>query len=249
MELFIAFTFGLIIGSFLNVCISRIPRRESIVFPSSRCEACNTYLKPFDLVPVASFLLLRGKCRYCGCKLSWRYPVIEIFTGVLFMLVYQVISMNMSLIPNLFLVSLLVIISFIDIDHYRIPDPLIISGLGAGIAFQIFIPFQPLINSLIGFITGGGILFLIAVLSRGGMGGGDIKLGALIGLFLGWKLMFLSLFIAAFLASAAGIYLMIIKKKSRKDAVPFGPFLSLGAFISLLWGNHLILGYIKYFIR
>ncbi|MEL7568045.1 MAG: prepilin peptidase [Dehalobacterium sp.] len=249
MDFFIIFIFGLIIGSFLNVCINRIPRGESIVFPPSRCEACNTYLKPFDLVPVASFLLLKGKCRYCGDKLSWRYPMLELFTGFLFALVYQVIGFGISIIPYLFLTSLLLIISFIDIDHYRIPDPLIIIGLGAGIAFQIFIPFQPLINALLGFFTGGGILFLIALLSRGGMGGGDIKLGALIGLFLGWKLMLLSLFLAAFLASTAGICLMILKKKSRKDAIPFGPFLSLAAFISLLRGNYLISWYIIYFVR
>lgn len=248
MDLFIIFIFGLIIGSFLNVCISRIPRGESIVSPPSRCEACNTKLKSFDLVPAASFFLLGGKCRYCGCKLSWRYPGMEIFAGVLFLFVYRVIGFNMSLIPYLFFTSLLLIISFIDIDHYRIPDPLIIIGLGAGIAFHIFIPFQPIINSLLGFVTGGGVLFLIALLSRGGMGGGDIKLGTLIGLFLGWKLVLLSLFLAAFFASAAGISLMIIKKKSRKDPIPFGPFLSIGAFIALLWGNHFIFWYISHFV-
>lgn len=249
MNLFIFFTFGLIIGSFLNVCISRIPRGESIVFPPSRCEACDTKLRSFDLVPVASFFLLRGKCRYCSAKLSWRYPGVEILTGVFFVLGYQVIGFTINLIPFLFLTSLLLIISFIDIDHYRIPNPLILIGLGAGILFQIFIPFQPFINSLLGFVTGGGVLFLIALLSRGGMGGGDIKLGALIGLFLGWKWMLLSLFLSAFLASAAGVSLMIMRKKSRKDPIPFGPFLSLGVFISLLWGNHLIFWYINYFVN
>ncbi|MGI6629227.1 MAG: prepilin peptidase [Bacillota bacterium] len=249
MNLLLIFIFGLVIGSFLNVCISRIPRSESIVFPPSRCEICNNRIKAYDLVPVASFLLLRGKCRYCGCKLSWRYPGIEILTGILFILVYRVIDVNLHLIPYLFLTSLLLVISFIDIDHYRIPNRLIIVGFVAGIAFNFLIPDLFLWESCMGFITGGGILFLIALLSQGGMGGGDIKLGALIGLFLGWKLMLLSLFLAALLASIAGIGLMLTHKKSRKDPIPFGPFLALGAFISLLWGHHLLLWYTNYFFK
>ncbi|ATW23992.1 prepilin peptidase [Candidatus Formimonas warabiya] len=249
MEFFILFIFGLIIGSFLNVCISRIPRGESIVFPPSRCEACGTNLKPFDLVPVASFLLLRGKCRYCGCRLSWRYPGIEVLTGVLFILLYQNFGVAKNLIPALFLISLLIIVSFIDMDHYRIPDLLIIFGLGTGIVFQILIPSIRFSDSLLGLIVGGGILFTLALVSRGGMGGGDIKLGGLIGFFLGWRFILLSLFLAALLASIIGLALMLVKKKSRKDPIPFGPFLSLGAIISVLWGNDLILWYVNSFFQ
>lgn len=231
MDLLIIFIFGLIIGSFLNVCISRLPKGESVVFPSSRCEACNTRLRFFDLVPVASFLLLKGKCRYCGFKLSWRYPGVEIITGILFVLIYLTRDWNARLISDFFWTSLLLVISFIDMDYYRIPDSLILIGLGAGLIFQIFIPSLSLSESILGFITGGGILFLFALISRGGMGGGDIKLGALAGVFLGWKLVILSLFLAALFASATGLFLIVTKRKSRKDPIPFGPFLSLGAFL------------------
>jgi leader peptidase (prepilin peptidase)/N-methyltransferase len=247
MNLFL-FIIGLAFGSFFNVCISRIPQGKSIIYPPSRCEVCNTKLKPLDLVPVASFLLLRGKCRYCGSKLSWRHPGIEFFTGILFVMVYQIIGLNINLIIFLFLLSLLLIISFIDIDYYCIPNSLIIVGLGIGVFFQIFFPYQLFLESIGGFFLGGGILFIIALVSRGGMGGGDIKLGGLIGFFLGWKMTLLSLFIAAFLSSITGIFFILLKKKSRKDPIPFGPFLSIGTFISILWGNHLLTWYLYYFV-
>jgi leader peptidase (prepilin peptidase)/N-methyltransferase len=248
MDFLFIFLLGLVIGSFLNVCISRIPQGESISFPPSRCDYCHTYLKPWDLVPIASFLLLGRKCRYCGAKLSWRYPGIEVLTGMLFLFFYLQFGLNMILLAYLFLASLLVVISFIDIDHYRIPNPLILMGIGAGVGFIIFTHFIHPLDALLGFSTGGGILFFITLVSRGGMGGGDIKLGALIGLFLGLKLSLISLFIAALFASIIGILLIVLGKKSPKDALPFGPFLALGAILSLFWGNDLLSWYIHHFV-
>lgn len=248
MDFLFIFLLGLVIGSFLNVCISRIPQGESISFPPSRCDYCYTNLKPWDLIPIASFLLLGRKCRYCGAKLSWRYPGIEVLTGMLFLFFYLQFGLNIKLSAYLFLASLLVVISFIDIDHYRIPNSLILMGIGAGVGFIIFTHFIHPRDALLGFFTGGGILFFISLVSRGGMGGGDIKLGALIGLFLGWKLSLISLFLAALFASLIGILLIVLGKKSLKDALPFGPFLALGAILSLFWGNDLLSWYIRHFV-
>lgn len=241
------FMTGLIIGSFLNVCIYRIPKEESVSFPPSHCGSCGANLRPLDLIPVISFLFLRRKCRYCGSRISWRYPGVELLTGVLFLSFYPIFGVTKTVIPYLFFISLLVVISFIDLDHYYIPDRLIILGLTVGTGFQLGMPFMKLTESLFGFFMGGGILLLIVWLSRGGMGGGDVKLCALIGFFLGPRLFLVGFLLAALCAAAAGICLMASKRKTRKDPVPFGPFLALGAWMSLLEGNNLLALYARYF--
>lgn len=249
MDLLLIFIFGLVIGSFLNVCIYRLPLGQSIAYPPSHCGKCETDLKPFDLIPVITFLLLGGKCRYCSQKISCRYPFVELLTGILFVIIYLYIGFNLTLLPYLFFITLLIVISFIDIDHYRIPDKLIVFGIIIGMIFHILTPFVTYIDALIGFFIGSGILFLLAVLSKGGMGGGDIKLAALIGLFLGWKLTLLTLFLSSLLASLIGVSLILLGKKDRKDPIPFGPFLALGALIALLYGNVLLEFYFRNFIN
>lgn len=239
--------FGLLIGSFLNVCIYRIPLGKSIFYPPSACCHCGIRLRFFDLVPVISFLFLKGKCRYCQQRISWRYPLLELLSGMVFVLIFLVMGFNSTLVPYYFLASLLIIVSFIDIDHYRIPDSIMITGFISGLIFLIIISFTTFINAFWGFLIGGGFLFLTAVFSRGGMGCGDIKLGAVIGLFLGGERMVLTLFLASLLASVIGVGLIILKKKNRKDYLPFGPFLAAGALVSLLFGNRLVGVYIDYF--
>lgn len=249
MDYIFIFILGLVIGSFLNVCIYRIPWGESLVYPSSHCGRCGTKLKTRDLVPVASFFMLKGKCRFCGEPISWRYPLVELLTGLLFAAVYGRFAWQSLLIPYLCLTALLVAMSFIDLDTYRIPDRLVLFGFLAGTAFHILAPFINYLDALLGFVLGGGLFFLIALASRGGMGGGDIKLAALIGFFLGWRLVLVAAFLASLLAAITGIMLIVLKKKRKKDSIPFGPFLALGTLLSIFIGREIIEIYAKYFLR
>nr|WP_242965190.1 A24 family peptidase [Dehalobacterium formicoaceticum] len=175
MDYFLIFLIGLMIGSFLNVCIDRIPQGESVIYPPSHCESCGKSLKPIELIPLISYLLFHGKCRNCGTSLSWRYPGLELLTGFVFFLVYYFTPWDVKILPYLILTSILIVISFIDLDHFRIPNYLILLGLVTGIIFNIFCPFIYWFDALPGFMTGGGILFLISLASRGGMGGGTLS--------------------------------------------------------------------------
>ncbi|MDD4754324.1 MAG: prepilin peptidase [Desulfitobacteriaceae bacterium] len=241
------FIFGLIIGSFLNVCIYRIPRGESVIYPKSCCPSCGKPLAPYDLVPVLSFLWLRARCRFCQSRISWRYPLVEILTGSIFLMIFLVLEPGMKLVPYFFLASLLIIISFIDIDFYRIPNQLIGIGFLAGTVLMIMFSFNQWGEALLGVLLGGGLLLILAVLSKGGMGGGDVKLAGLIGFFLGWRLMVIGLFLAALLASIVGIILIALGKKRRKDPLPFAPFLSIGALVALMAGDELTKLYLELF--
>ncbi|WP_003542125.1 prepilin peptidase [Desulfotomaculum nigrificans] len=242
----IIFVFGLILGSFLNVCIYRIPQGQSIVFPPSSCRNCGARLAPGDLVPVVSFLILRGKCRYCGNPISTRYPIIESLTACLFTIAWYEFGLSTALLRALLFIATLIVISFIDLDHYIIPDKILFFFIVAWVAFIPFIPIN-YINSLIGLVSAGGLLLFIALLSKGGMGGGDIKLAAVIGLYLGWPNALLAMFLACFLAGIVGILLILLKIKSRKDIIPFGPFIAAASYITLLWGEQILNWYMSLF--
>jgi len=189
--------FGLLVGSFLNVCIYRLAKNESIVYPNSHCTKCWTQLSAIDLFPVVSYLMLGGRCRYCGKKISARYACVELLTSAFFLLAYSICGFNLKLAVYLVMFSVFIVISFIDFDWQIIPDQITINGImvGFGLAFITWLYpspeklsfYTPLNDSIWGIISGGGILFSISVLSGGGMGGGDVKLAALIGAFLGWK--------------------------------------------------------------
>ena len=234
------FLFGAAVGSFSNVCIYRLPKKLSIISPSSQCPSCSKGISPFDNIPIISFLMLRGRCRYCQSPISWRYPIIETITGLIFLSLY----LNFRISPQFFIYALLctslIIIAFIDLEHKIIPDVITFPGIIIGLIISLTIPHITLINSIKGLLIGGGLFYAIAILSRGGMGGGDIKLIAMVGSFLGWKNVLLTIFLGSFFGSIAGIALIILKKKNRKDMVPFGPFLSLGAIISIFFGRDLI---------
>lgn len=248
----VVFIFGAIIGSFLNVCIYRLARDKSIVSPPSSCPECNKPIQFYDNIPIVSYILLGGKCRNCESKISKRYPFIELLTAFLFLIFYRKLGLTFELFVTLLFVTLLIVIAFIDLDFQIIPDVLSIGGLIAGLALAIFRPMflhlDPkfgFLDALYGVLIGGGILFVIAygyqlITKREGMGGGDIKLLAMIGAFCGFKGVLFSLVSSSFLGTMVGIPLMLINKKDTKYAIPFGPFLALGAVIFVFEGDVLI---------
>jgi leader peptidase (prepilin peptidase)/N-methyltransferase len=245
---------GLIIGSFLNVCIYRLPRNLSIVKPASSCPNCGAKIKPWDNIPVLSYILLKGKCRGCGEKISIRYPLVEFLNGIFYLAAYVRFDFGWHLLFIFIFLSTLIVITFIDIDYQIIPDLITIPGIGIGLlAGTFFIPDPFSIdiasigfkNSILGFLVGGGIFYLIAVVSRGGMGGGDIKMMAMIGAFLGWKSVLLTTFIGSLVGSFFGILLMIFKGIGRKTKIAFGPFLAIGAITTLFKGKEILYWYLN----
>jgi leader peptidase (prepilin peptidase)/N-methyltransferase len=243
------FILGLVLGSFYNVCIYRLPREESIAWPGSRCPHCRHPLSLLDNLPLVSFLLLKGSCRYCQTPISYQYPLVEGVTGVATVLIGWKFGLSWGFIQALFLFSALLIVSFIDLSHQIIPDWITFPGIGMGLIFSWLVGSPGLWSSLIGVLTGGGLLWLLAVgyqllAKKEGMGGGDIKLLAMIGAFLGWPGVFVTLLLGSFLGTLAGIVLILIWKKDRTYPVPFGPFLSLGAVIHLFFGTALLNWYL-----
>ncbi|UMZ73501.1 prepilin peptidase [Natranaerofaba carboxydovora] len=245
---FIVFLLGIVVGSFLNVCIYRIPRNETVVYNSSSCTECETKLKPFDLIPVFSYLFLKGKCRYCSSQITPRYPLVEALTGIIFVISYVYFGIGLLLIKYLFIFSILIVISFIDIDNRIIPNKLVLILLVWAIIWQIIYPEISLYDGGLGAVIGGGLFFFIAVISRGGMGGGDIKLMFAAGFLLGGALTALTILIASIIGSIVGVTLMALKLKDRKDPIPFGPFICLGIFMSVIFGDQLLNLYLEYLL-
>jgi leader peptidase (prepilin peptidase) / N-methyltransferase len=244
-----AFIFGAIVGSFLNVCICRVPQGKSIVRPGSHCPACNHSISFYDNIPFFSYLLLKGRCRHCGTAISPRYLVVELLTALLFLALYRTFGLTSELGVYMAFVALLIVISFIDLDLQIIPDVLSLGGLLLGLALSfVRTPFSYK-QGFLGVLLGGGILFLIAAgyqffAKREGMGGGDIKLLAMIGAFCGIQGVIFTLVVGSFAGALVGIPLMLAKEKDTKYAVPFGPFLSLGAIVYVLIGEAILYGYI-----
>jgi len=240
---------GAIVGSFLNVCISRLPKEESIVTPSSHCPQCKSPIKFYDNIPLISYLLLKGKCRNCGLPISMQYPIVEAVTALVSFFLFITFGVSLSFIYYFMFVSALIVITIIDLYHQIIPDVISLPGIVIGLLGSLVIPQITFWSSLVGALSGGGSLFLVATIyqwlfKREGMGGGDVKLLAMIGAFLGWKAVILTILLSSFIGSIIGITVMLIKGKDFKYAIPFGPFLSLGAVISLFWGENLISWYL-----
>lgn len=237
-----AFVFGAAIGSFLNVCIFRLPAKTSIIKPDSRCPHCLHPLRFYDNIPLISFIFLRGKCRDCGGAISWRYPLVELITAMLALLLFLKFGLTLNFFTFFIFTAVLIVITFIDLDHQIIPDILTLPGIPLFFLAAIFLVKVPWPEALWGLFIGGGILLAIAfvyefIAKREGMGGGDIKLLAMIGGFLGWKSLLFILFFSSFSGAIVGIMAMIIKKQNMKYAVPFGPFLSAAAVAYLFWGD------------
>ena len=239
----VIFIFGLAIGSFANVCIYRLPKKESVVFPVSHCTTCYKCVRPFDNIPVISYLILSGKCRDCKESISFIYPVIEAITALLLLAGFYKFGLTFDFMIYVVLAPTLVIITAIDIEHQIIPDIITLPGIVLGLAAGSYT--IGYIDSFLGLLLGGGLFYLLAVFSNGGMGGGDIKYIAAAGALVGWQKVLLIIFIGAFLGSFVGLFQIAVQKKSRKSIIPFGPFLAAATLITLFYGNLLIKLYIE----
>ncbi|HEY3314281.1 MAG TPA: prepilin peptidase [Bacillota bacterium] len=252
----LVFILGLVVGSFLNVLAYRLPRGESVVLPPSHCPACGERLRPWDLVPVISYLTLGGRCRYCRAPISARYPLVELATGALFTLVFVVRGPTPGLAAGLVIVSLMLAVAAVDLEHQRIPNQLTFTGVGIGLVLGLFglvgqagAGLPGLWASLLGAIVGGGFLLVIGLVSHGGMGGGDVKLGAAIGALLGWLPGLFGILLGFVIGAVIGLALIVTRVRGRRDAIPFGPFLALGTIISFLWGRVIIQAYTGLWLR
>ncbi|MBD8038241.1 prepilin peptidase [Solibacillus sp. A46] len=232
--------FGLVFGSFYNVVGLRVPKKESIVTPPSHCVNCNRRLRAFELIPVLSWVFLRGKCRTCGVKVSPIYAFTELITGLLFAFATWQLGITWELAVALLFISLLVIINVSDIAYMLIPDKILLFFLPLLIVGRILSPLDPWWDSIVGAVLGFSLLLLIAIISKGGMGGGDIKLFLLIGLVLGTYNTLLTLFLASIIGTIVGIIILKVQGKGRKTPVPFGPSIALAAIIVYFYGEQII---------
>jgi leader peptidase (prepilin peptidase)/N-methyltransferase len=240
------FILGLVIGSFLNVCVYRLPRGESIVFTPSHCPTCGSRLGARDLVPLLSYLGLKGRCRFCGAPISARYPLIELATGLLFAAVYAHTGLTALLPKQLFLVAVLIMVTFIDLKYMIIPDRIIVFSLAGGIFLNLLARDLSLLSAGLGLLAAAALLLAPALIYRGGMGGGDIKLAAVIGLFLGWPNGLLAVLLGCLLGALVGITLLLTGRKGRKDAIPFGPYLAAGTLLAMLYGDYWLAWYLGF---
>ncbi|MEW6095231.1 MAG: prepilin peptidase [bacterium] len=240
----VIFIVGAILGSFFNVCIYRLPINESIIIPLSHCPKCKTRIKVWENIPIVSYIILRGKCRYCSVKIPLSYLIVEILTPTLFLLLWHTFGISIDFAIYLLFISILIIITFIDLEHQLILNILTYPMIVIGLLISFFK--ETFINALISGVVGGGIIFLIVVISplifkKEGMGAGDFKLAAVIGIFLAnWKYTLISLFLASFLGSLVGIVLILLGKKKFGEYIPFGPYLACGAVIATFWSKNII---------
>jgi leader peptidase (prepilin peptidase) / N-methyltransferase len=246
------FIFGACIGSFLNVCIYRLPNSKSIVYPPSACPGCDTPIQFYDNIPILSYLLLRGKCRRCQAVISIRYPLVELMVGLFAVCVYLKFGLTLEALITFLFIASLVVITFIDIDHRIIPDVISLPGIPLGFAASFFLPGVSYVDSLLGILVGGGSLLMVAwvynlITHKEGMGGGDIKLLAMIGAFVGWKGVLLTIFLSSAIGTLCGLMVMIRSGKNMKLAIPFGPFLAIGTMIYIFFGKGLLFWYFHMF--
>lgn len=242
MDIFLVVIFGLVIGSFLNVCICRIANEESIAFPPSHCTNCGYELKAKDLIPVLSYIFLGGKCRSCKEKISIQYPIVEILNAILYIAIYLKFGFTLNLFKFCLFASLLIVIGFIDFKTQYVYNSTVVFGVVSGILFAVLewmetksIPWNYIAGAFIGF----GIIYLIVILTRG-MGEGDIDIALICGLFLGIKGILVTLFLAIILGGIVATIILIFKLKERKAEIAFGPYLAIGGIIACLYGSRLI---------
>jgi leader peptidase (prepilin peptidase)/N-methyltransferase len=238
------FAVGACVGSFLNVVIYRLPKKESLVRPGSRCPACSSPIRWWNNIPIVSYFLLRGRCADCGVKFSARYLMVEALTGLLFAACFVRFGLTAEAALYFAFAAALVAIAFIDIDHMIIPDAITLPGIPVGLICSSILPLS-LLDAVSGMLLGGGILFIIALIVPHGMGGGDVKLLGMVGAFLGWKAALITIFLGALVGSAGGIIGMVALGKGRKAKIPFGPYLAVGALLSMFFEREIIDFYIR----
>ena len=245
------FAWGLCIGSFLNVCIYRLPEAQSIIHPRSSCPKCRNPIRFYDNIPIISYVFLRGQCRHCGTKIALRYPMVELLTGCFALGTYLKFGPTWASLIYFVFIAALIVITFIDLDHRIIPNVITLPGIPIFVAASLLIPDLSLIDSLIGVIAGGGSLLMVAwiyklITHKDGMGLGDIKLLAMIGALVGWQGILMTIFVASATGTLAGILHMVqVRQKNMKLAIPFGPFLATGALVYIFWGEAIIRWYIN----
>ncbi len=240
----VATLLGAVAGSFANVAIHRLPRHESVITPRSRCPHCGALIRARDNIPLLSFLWLRGRCRDCGGRISWRYPLVEASTAALFLALWWRFGFSAEALAAAIFAVIMVVVIFVDLDHQIIPNALTYPGLAVGLVLALIGGPGEVFIRLAAAVGAGLIFLLIAVLSRGGMGGGDVKLAAVMGAFLGWPLIAAAMFLSFTLGGIVGVALLLARRRGRKDPVPFGPFLAAGGLAALFWGNALIQWYL-----
>jgi leader peptidase (prepilin peptidase)/N-methyltransferase len=247
LSLVAAGLFGLCIGSFLNVVIYRLPLGQSLSTPPSRCRKCGYSLRWFDNIPVLSWVFLRGRCRKCGINVSWQYPVVELVTGILFVLVVWLTPVGPLLASRLLLVCILIALFGIDLEHQILPNVITLPGIVIGLMLSAIAP-PGIKDAAIGVLVGGGLLYAIAGAyylwrREEGMGMGDVKMLAMLGAFLGWKAVLVTVILASFAGAVVGLAMMAFQRGSMKYALPFGTFLAIGAVIAMFVGEPLIAWY------
>jgi len=240
----IAVAFGLVVGSFLNVVIARLPEHRSLWAPRSACPGCGAPISWYDNIPLLSFALLRGRCRRCAAGISWQYPFVEATTAVLFGYAWWTFGPTPEFVVAAALLAALVAITAIDLRHQIIPDAITLPGILAGITANVATRHVGWADLALGILLGGGVFFVVIVASGGGMGAGDMKLGAMLGAFLGWKMGLIALLIGVVAGGLCAGVLMALGLRGRKDAIPFGPFLAVGGAAALLWGEGVVQWYV-----
>ena len=266
MEIVLAIIFlllGLVIGSFLNVCIDRLPAKQSIISPPSHCPECGKKLAVKDLIPVFSYLLLKGRCRYCNGAIPKRVPIVEAATGIGFVSLLYFYGMGVELAIGLFYFCMFLVIFVIDLEHHLILNKVVYPCVITALIISAFLPqleMSPsmaiaghffdlgwasgLVSCLLGGLVGFVIFLLLSIITRGGMGDGDIKMVGLIGLIVGYPLVFVPIMLAIVLGGIVALMLILLKLKSRKQSIAFGPFLAIGAMATVLWGNDILNWYL-----
>jgi leader peptidase (prepilin peptidase)/N-methyltransferase len=242
---------GLAVGSFLNVCVHRLPLRESLVSPPSRCPKCTAPLRWYDNIPLLSYFALGGRCRSCRAPISVIYPIVELVTAVVFLAAYLLFGPSPLLVARLVFACAMIVLFVVDLRHRILPNVITLPGIVAGFLFSLFLP-PGWFESLIGIVVGGGVLLLMAetyyrLRKEEGLGMGDVKMLAMIGAFLGWKLMLVTLVLSSFLGSLIGIGMIVLKKGDMKYALPFGTFLAIGAIVASVSGEAMLTWYAGFY--
>jgi len=246
-----AAVFGAVVGSFLNVCIYRLPLRRSVAWPGSGCPHCKRRLAWFENIPVLSYVVLGGRCRTCRTPISIRYPIIELLTAFMFVVAWWLYGPGALLVSRLVFGCALIVLFAIDLEHHLLPNPITVPGIVVGFAFSFFTD-PGWLSSLIGILVGGGILYAIAegyywIRHEEGLGMGDVKMLAMVGAFLGWKLTLMTLMLASVAGSIVGLSLIATRRGDMKYALPFGTFLAMGAALAALVGSSVLNWYLGLF--
>ncbi|HUE88985.1 MAG TPA: prepilin peptidase [Vicinamibacterales bacterium] len=247
----LAAVLGVCVGSFLNVCIYRLPRGQSLASPPSRCPGCERPLRWYHNIPIVSWIALRGRCAYCHAPISMQYPIIELVTALVWVLIVWMTPVGWLLASRLVLATALIVLFMIDLEHQLLPNVITLPGILVGSAFSFVAPPGP-VDSLLGILLGGGVLYGIAAAyyvlrKEEGMGMGDVKMLAMVGAFLGWRAVLLTLVLSSFAGAVIGVAMMGLQKGNLRYALPFGTFLAAGTLIAMLFGERMLEWYLGYF--